>query len=147
MPLLLHDPTIRSSICARVDKLTQDTQRKWGKMTVDQMLWHVSQSLAQSLGQIPSMPNRVPVPNWLSKFVAFNLPWPKGTPTPPDLVAVDHFAFDEERQRCLTLIEAFTARDLNVTRTPSASFGRLTGREWSRFQAKHLDHHLRQFGV
>ena len=97
--------------------------------------------------QIPSMPNRVPVPNWLSKFVAFNLPWPKGTPTPPDLVAVDHFAFDEERQRCLTLIDAFTARDLNETWTPSASFGRLTGREWSRFQAKHLDHHLRQFGV
>lgn len=144
---LLHDPAVRNSTLARVAKLTPDTQHKWGKMTVDQMLWHVSQSLAQSLGQIPSMRNRVPVPKWLSKLVAFNFPWPKGTPTPPDLVAVDHYAFESERQRCLQLIDAFTATDLNGTWTPSASFGRLTGREWSRFQAKHVDHHLRQFGV
>jgi hypothetical protein len=28
-----------------------------------------------------------------------------------------------------------------------AVFGRLSGREWSRLQARHLDHHLKQFGV
>jgi uncharacterized protein DUF1569 len=147
MPPLLHDPAVRASILARVGKLTPDTKHQWGKMTVDQMLWHVSQSLAQSLGQIPSMPNRVPVPKWLSKFVAFNFPWPKGAPTPADLVAVDHYGFESQRRRCMQLVGTFTAKDLSETWTPSASFGRLTGREWSRFQAKHVDHHLRQFGV
>ena len=29
----------------------------------------------------------------------------------------------------------------------SAGMGDLNGRQWSQLQAKHLDHHLRQFGV
>ena len=147
MPQLLHDPAVRDSIRARVQRLTPETTHKWGKMTVDQMLWHVSQGLAQSLGEVPALPNKVPVPQWLSKFVAFNMPWPKGAPTPPDLVAVDRYAFESEQQRCLQLIDRFTATDMSGTWIASASFGPLTGREWSRFQAKHLDHHLRQFGV
>lgn len=147
MPPLLHDPAVCDSIRARVQRLTPETAHKWGKMSVDQMLWHVSQGLGQALGQIPAAPNRVPVPRWVSKFVAFNMPWPKGAPTAPDLVAVDHYTFDNERQRCLDLIDKFTATDIDGPWCSSASFGPLTGREWSRFQAKHLDHHLRQFGV
>jgi hypothetical protein len=30
---------------------------------------------------------------------------------------------------------------------PRAVFGPLTGREWSCLHARHLDHHLKQFGV
>lgn len=147
MAPLLHDPAVRDAIRARVQRLTPGTARRWGKMTVDQMLWHVSQGLAQSLGEIPAAPNNIPVPKWLSKFVAFNMPWPKGAPTPPDLVAVDHYAFESERARCLRLIEKFTSTDMSGAWAASASFGPLSGREWSRFEAKHLDHHLRQFGV
>ena len=132
---------------ARVQMLTPETAHRWGKMTVDQMLWHVSQGLAQSLGETPSAPNRIPVPKWLAKVVVFNLPWPKGSPTAPDLVAVDHYTFENERQRCLELIDRFAAMDLNAPWARSATFGAMSGSEWSRFQAKHLDHHLRQFGV
>lgn len=147
MPSHLHDPATRQSICARLQQLAPDTVHRWGKMTVDQMLWHVSKGLAQALGEIPAAPNSVPVPKWLAKLVVFNLPWPKGAPTAPDLVAVDRHTFEKERQRCLQLIDKFAAADLRAPWVPSASFGPLTGSEWSRFQAKHLDHHLRQFGV
>lgn len=147
MPPILHHASVRDSIRSRVQQLTPDTIHKWGKMTVDQMLWHVSQGLAQSLGEIPAAPNKLPVPQWLAKFVAFNLPWPKGAPTAPDLLAVDRYVLESERQRCLQLIDKFTATDLNGPWVPSASFGPLTGHEWSRFEAKHLDHHLTQFGV
>ena len=45
MPML-HDPTVRSSIEARLNAIRADAPRQWGSMTVDQMLWHVNQSLA-----------------------------------------------------------------------------------------------------
>ena len=34
-----------------------------------------------------------------------------------------------------------------VTQDPHPFFGRMTGEEWDRLLWKHLDHHLRQFGV
>jgi len=33
------------------------------------------------------------------------------------------------------------------TKHPHAFFGQLTPEEWARLMYKHLDHHLRQFGV
>ena len=48
MPALLHDPAIRDAIRARLQTLRPDAPRKFGKMTVDQMLWHVNQALAQA---------------------------------------------------------------------------------------------------
>jgi hypothetical protein len=34
-----------------------------------------------------------------------------------------------------------------AARYEHAFVGRLTGEEWARMQFKHVDHHLRQFGV
>ena len=84
----LHDPAIRDSLRARVQKLTPDATRQWGKMSVDQMLWHCNQTLLNSLGQKePSVTTKVPIPMPVLKFMVFNLPWMKGAPTHPDFVA------------------------------------------------------------
>jgi len=48
---VLHDPAVRASIEARLDSLRPDAPRQWGKMTADQMLWHVNEFLAASLGE------------------------------------------------------------------------------------------------
>ena len=48
---MLHDPAVRSSIEARLDAIRLDASRQWGSMSVDQMLWHVNQFLAASIGQ------------------------------------------------------------------------------------------------
>jgi len=42
---LLHDPAVRDAIRARVEALRPDAPRKFGKMSIDQMLWHVNQAL------------------------------------------------------------------------------------------------------
>jgi hypothetical protein len=127
-----------------VQALAPNATRKWGKMTVDQMLWHCNQVLQTALGDIQAQPVRVPFPIPVLKFMLLSLPWMHGAPTAPQYQAVDRQAFEDERQRCLALIDRFTARGLDESWSP-AVFGPLTGREWSRLHAKHLDHHLKQF--
>src|SRR5206468_3335582 len=118
------------------------------KMTVDQMLWHCNESLENSLGKAIPGAMRFPMPMAIIKFFVFNLPWMKGAPTHPGFVAGDRRSFETERARMLRLFDEFTSRPLDSPSWgESPAFGRMTGREWSRLQAKHLDHHLRQFGV
>ncbi len=146
MPPLLHDPAVRDAVRGRILTLRSDSPRKWGKMSVDQMLWHCSQSMGQALGQVPSTLVRVPVPRSMMKFFVLNMPWPKGAPTAPELTAIKRYSFDTEHARCLQFLDAFTTKGIDAHDWGSSpAFGPLNGTEWSRLQAKHLDHHLRQF--
>lgn len=146
MPALLHDAAVHSAIRARVQSLSPNATRRWGTMTVDQMLWHCNQVLKTALGDISVKPNLPPFPIPVLKFILFTLPWVHGAPTAPEYRAVDRQGFEDERHRCVELIDRFIARGLDGSWSP-AVFGPLTGREWSRLHAKHLDHHLRQFGA
>ena len=144
----LHDPAIRDSIRARVQLLTPESTRAWGKMSVDQMLWHVNMALRNALGEAMPREQQFPVPKAVIRFIVLNVPWTKGAPTAPDLVAGERHDFETERARCLTLIDEFVRRSVDASDWgKSPSLGAMTGREWSRLQAKHLDHHLRQFSV
>jgi hypothetical protein len=143
----LHDPSIRASIRQRLLGLRPDAPRQWGRMTVDQMLWHVNTALEQSLGRFTATPRRVPVPGGMLKFLVLNLPWGKGAPTNPDFLARAEYDFEEQRARSVTLVDEVAGRDIDGAWPENTDFGRMTGREWSRLMAKHLDHHLRQFGA
>jgi hypothetical protein len=116
-------------------------------MSADQMLWHVNGGLLMALGQIDVPPRRLPVPRPVVRFIALNLPWPKGVPTMPMFVASGSYDFESERVRCLGLIDELAAKRLDENWPRHPLLGRLSGREASRIQAKHLDHHLKQFGV
>jgi hypothetical protein len=143
----LHDPAHRSQLIARLNGLRPDSQRRWGKMTVDQMLWHVSDALALSLGEITVGSEKPPLPKGLLKFIVLNLPWGKGGPTHPAFVAKKNYDFVAERERCLRLIGEVASMDLNGGWPNHPAFGRMTGQQVSRLHAKHLNHHLTQFGV
>jgi hypothetical protein len=142
---MLHDPAIRSSIEARVKALRPDAPRKWGTMTPDQMLWHLNQFLSSALGEGSLKPQKSPMPLPILRFFLLNMPWPKGAPTHPSAVATGSHDFAAERERCLGLIERFVSRPLDGPWPVDPSFGEVTGTFASRLQAKHFDHHLRQF--
>jgi hypothetical protein len=144
---LLHDSQYRSTIANRLRSLRADSRGRWGKMSVDQMLWHVNQGLALSLGEVTAPPQKVPLPRPILKFFVLNLPWPKGAPTLPQAEAKQQYDFDAERARCFHLLEAFARKPLDEVWPVDPVFGKVTGRFKSRLQAKHLNHHLRQFGA
>ena len=111
------------------------------------MLWHVNTTLQLHLGEITSPRERTRLPRRVIKFLVLNLPWPRGAPTLAKLVAKQQCDFAHEHQRCLQLIDKFTTKRLNDEWPENPIFGKVSGRDLSRLQAKHLDHHLRQFGV
>ena len=81
------------------------------------------------------------------KFLVLNLPWPKGAPTAPVLEAKQQYDFEAQRARCLKLLNTFAAKGLAEEWPLDPFFGKVSGTFKSRLQAKHLNHHLKQFGV
>ena len=77
-----------------------------------------------------------------------SMPWRKGkTPTAKEFLASATYDFEKERARALQLIEEFVARPLNSAWEHQSFMGKLSGRDWSRLQGKHVDYHLTQFGA
>ncbi len=146
--LILHDPATLDFIRSRVRRLTPDATRLWGKMTVDQMLWHVNQAMEQPLGRIRFKRTIKYVPRSVIKVLLLNVKWPKGARTQPEIFAGGlRHSFEDEHCRLLTLIDEFTSRPLDGPWPVSDTLGKMSGRDWSRLEAKHLDHHLRQFSL
>jgi hypothetical protein len=83
-----------------------------------------------------------------AKAFALDAPMRKNSPTTKDLVIRDTRDVEVEKKRVCDLIDLFSGQlHLRCTDHPHAFFGKLTPEEWSILTYKHLDHHLRQFGV
>jgi LPS sulfotransferase NodH len=72
----------------------------------------------------------------------------RNAPTAKSLVVADERDLGKECQRLSTLVERFAAGGpQGCTKHPHTFFGRMTPEEWAKLMYKHVDHHLRQFGV
>src|SRR5215471_15906436 len=71
----------------RLRRLTPEDQALWGKMSVMQMLRHLSCAYDVALADRKVGPVKGPPP-WLLKLAALRsgMRWPKGTPTTPELI-------------------------------------------------------------
>ena len=144
----LHDSTTRAAILARIDQLEPDSPRLWGKMRIDQMLRHLNAALEMTLGRLPANDKPTGIPRPLLKFMVLNLPWPKGkAPTAPELIAADTYEFEAERQKLKKLVDEVAQKSVEGVWLQHPAFGTMTGRESTKLQYKHIDHHLRQFGA
>ena len=75
-------------------------------------------------------------------------PMRRNSPTVPSMIVADARDLETERRRLVRLIDRFESGGPSACTThPHSFFGRLTPAEWAILQYKHLDHHLRQFGV
>ncbi len=134
----------------RIDKLTPDSQKLWGKMNAGQMLAHCTAALKAANGE--THPPRIFIGRILTPFIKNNYyneaPFPKNTPTDKTFVMNGAHDFEKEKQLLKAAIEKFYNNgEGGVTKHPHSFFGKLTPAQWSRGMYKHLDHHLRQFGV
>jgi hypothetical protein len=147
----LYDAADAREIKERLALLRQDSARQWGKMNVAQAVAHCAASMEWAVGD--RVPPRMFLPSLLGRVIKplvmrDDKPFRRNTPTAPDLVVPDQRDLDAERERLLTLIDRFTAAGrAGCTTKPHSFFGRMTPDEWAILTYKHLDHHLRQFGV
>ena len=144
---MLHDPAVRASIEVRLNTLSPDSRRQWGTLTADQMLWHVNQFLGAALGENTLPVQKAPLPLPLMRFMLLYLPWPKSAPTNAGAVAKGEHDFEVERACCRALIGQFASRPLESEWPVDPTFGAAGGKFASKLQARHLDHHFRQFGA
>ncbi len=148
----LFDATVANQVKTRLGKLAPQSERRWGKMTPAQMLAHCSVSMQWAVGEL--VPEKAALParlvGRLVKPMVFRNedPLRKNSPTAKSLMVADERDLVKERERLSGLIDKFVAGGAaECTTNPHGFFGKLTPQEWAILMYKHLDHHLRQFGV
>jgi hypothetical protein len=143
---------IKNGLNARLDKLMPDTKGRWGKMTVSQMLAHMNDAFRIALGMKPAIDKST----FFSRNILFPVGiywipvWPKGEATAPELDQEQQGTpprdFYTEAGFLSKMMDVFNEREENKLK-PHPMFGQLTKKQWRDLLVKHLNHHLRQFGV
>lgn len=144
----LFDPAVKQEMLTRINALTPQAQRQWGKMNVSQMLAHVQLPIKIAFGTHEpkgSFLLRLIGPLFKSKLWD-EKPYKQSLPTDPTFIMTgSEKEFEQEKQVLLDLVSRFS--EANVVGEKHPIFGKLTKENWSKATWKHLDHHLRQFGV
>ncbi len=141
-----RDATDRAAIVARLDRLTERMPPQWGRFTASKMLAHMTDACRMALGELPVRRRNIPLIDRfpVKQLVLYVLPFPKNSPTAREIISRMPEPFDAERTQLKALIAKL---DGNTGKAPHPIFGPLTPNEWGVLGYKHLDHHLRQFGV
>lgn len=146
----LFEPDAVNNVMARIDELQPASQRQWGKMDVAQMMAHCSTAMDMACGQL-NLP-RIFVGRLLGPLVrpqfTNDRPFSRNAPTDKKLKVTEPKDFNREKENLKKRIQQFhQGGEAQCTTHPHPFFGPLTAREWGMGMYKHLDHHLRQFGV
>jgi Protein of unknown function (DUF1569) len=135
----------------RMAQLRPDSERLWGTMNPAQALAHCCRGIELAVGD--RIPPRLLLGRIIGRIVkpmalGNDEPMRRNSPTVKGLVVQDERDLVVERQRLREMIDRFVAGGPGgCTKHPHSFFGRLTPEEWATLMYKHLDHHLRQFGV
>ncbi|MCX6313213.1 MAG: DUF1569 domain-containing protein [Sphingobacteriales bacterium] len=146
----LFDESVHQEIFQRIKSLSAESQRQWGKMDAAQMLAHCIEAF-----KVPLSDKKMPrmflglMLGWAIKPKLYNeSPWQKNLPTAPNFIIKESRNFEAERTALLELVQKFyDGRNGGVGKFPHPMFGTLTQEQWGKSMYKHLDHHLKQFGV
>jgi hypothetical protein len=147
----VRDEECRNELIGRIESLNADAKPIWGKMNVDQMLSHLVH--AGELPFVESVPN---VSSWMSRtiikpLVLYVLPMPKEVKTSPEIDQLQKGrrpeGFDIDKAKAIDLINRLGTLDPDHDCLCHPFFGKMSAKEWALIAHKHIDHHLRQFGV
>lgn len=149
----LLDQSTRNGIIARINNLSPGAQAQWGKMNVNGMLCHCTDQLRVSLGDKGAQSREASfLERTVLKFLVLNvIPIPKNVPTSPKVDqekdGTPPTSFESDRKTLLEYIDRFIGAREDIAWTPHFKFGPMSKKEWGILAAKHLDHHLKQFGA
>ena len=125
----IFDKNVHDSFIQRIEKLTHESKANWGKMNVSQMLAHLNVSYNLAYERIVPKYNfimKILLKTVVKKMVTNEVTYKPNGRTAPVFVIADERDFNKEKSRLI---------------------GKMNAQEWSNQFYKHLDHHLRQFGV
>ncbi|HEX8409302.1 MAG TPA: DUF1569 domain-containing protein [Thermoanaerobaculia bacterium] len=144
----LFDEQQRNGLMSRIERVTAETRPTWGKMNAERMLTHLVESMRMAIGELQTRPK-----NLFIRFAPFRqlfvyvLPWPKGVPTAPELIPSDSRNVDDSKRELARLCTEFGKRNTREDWPYHPAFGELGRKGWGVLAWRHIDHHLRQFGL
>ena len=147
----LFDAQGANETIARIEKLTPSTAPQWGKMNVSQMLAHCN--VAYDMAHTDQYPKAGGFKKFMLKMfvkgaVVGPKPFGKNGRTAPEFMITDERDFEIEKSKLVNYLnKTQELGEAHFHNKESNSFGALTSQEWNVLFAKHIDHHLTQFGV
>jgi hypothetical protein len=146
----IFDADDNAELVYRVNQLYPDTKALWGQMDPAQMMTHCAASMGIAFG-LSKCPR-----HWIGTLFG-NISKKRMLKTQQfDRYMPAHFTlriehtcnFDDAKKNFLTIIQtAYTKGEPGLVKYPHPYFGTFEPGEWHQLNWKHLDHHLRQFGV
>ncbi|HEX7019389.1 MAG TPA: DUF1569 domain-containing protein [Gemmatimonadaceae bacterium] len=149
----LARPRDRETTLARLHALRPEARPRWGRMSAHQMVCHLADSVRMLRGDTHVTPTLRLRPRILVKWIALYLPvpWPGGLPTSPEIDqargGTRPTTFDADLHELETLVSAIGETATQSAKRPHPVFGALSDADWLRWAYRHMDHHLRQFGL
>ncbi len=135
----------------RINKINATTKPQWGKMNASQVMAHCTAPLKMAHGEIKSKRGLISFlfgKSAKKKYTTPNVVFGKNLPTDTNFIFPNAKEFEEERQKLIAKLHEFASKGkAGITKQPHSFFGNMSPEEWDIIQSKHLDHHLRQFGV
>jgi Protein of unknown function (DUF1569) len=146
------NPIKRGEIIARLNRLTPESKALWGKMNAGEMLCHCLDGSKMSLGEIPPTDrSNFLTRNFVKYLVVYVIPIPKDAPAAPEInphkSGTKPQDFERERGLLIEEINNFANLKHEDFKGRHHVFGKMTANQWGRLGYKHLDHHLKQFGL
>lgn len=134
----------------RIESLGSETQPVWGKMNAAQMVLHCQKPLDVADGKL--ILKRSLIGFLFGKMAKNDFlkrdEFKKNLPTAPQFKIETTPEFEKERSVLLELVKKFgTMGPKVIINKKHPFFGTMTDEEWGILQYKHLDHHLKQFGL
>lgn len=142
----LYDPAVLEEVLERMSKISADTKPEWGQMDAAQMLAHCAE------GQDVYNGKPLKIPFWMRLLRPVMRPmllaekeFTRNAPTIDQFRITDPEDFDRQRERLINSLRTMHALGKRTMKHPL--LGQLSSEDIGWITYKHLDHHLRQFGV
>ena len=147
----IFDRAVSDSVIERINKLTPSTQPLWGSMDVARMLAHCNVTYELVYENIHAKPNamvKLMLKLLVKNSVVSETPYKHNIRTGPQFLIIDAKVFEAEKKRLISYITRVQKDGAkSFEGKASHSFGPLNATEWNNMFYKHIDHHLKQFGV
>lgn len=144
----VFEASVRDELITRIRSLKPDNKALWGKMNASQMLKHcrLAEELYHGKTRYRRMLlGRIIGHSVLKRLIRDETPLGKNAPTSSYFVVKEGGDWEAEKEKLIGLVEEY--QDFTKSHIIHWFFGKMKREQIGIFAYKHLDHHLRQFGV
>jgi hypothetical protein len=146
----IFDKASNEAMISRINTLSPESKPLWGKMSVDQMFKHCSALIEPAFGKSPIKMGFLEETygSFQCGLALSDSGYGKNSHTAKDFVFSDKYDFETSKKELIEKFIRFANEGAECITTSKHPYWGITKIEdWDCMMTKHLDHHLKQFGV